>query len=101
MPKRKEQRAWNNLKAQPQRNYALCMRALGQKIEKHHVIPKSRGGKETVPLHPICHRKIHARFTMRELERFGSLDLVLANEEMIHFVAWLRHKPLDFYKANR
>jgi hypothetical protein len=39
---------------------ALCERPLGRRIEWHHPVPKSRGGREMVPLHPICHRTIHA-----------------------------------------
>ncbi len=37
----------------------LCGRPLGSRIEWHHPVPKSRGGRETVPVHPICHRAIH------------------------------------------
>ena len=46
---------------------ALCGRALGRRVEWHHVIPKSRGGRETVALHPVCHRTIHAHLTNGEL----------------------------------
>ena len=39
------------------------------RVEWHHAVPKSRGGRETVPVHPICHRAIHAALTNKELER--------------------------------
>ena len=47
----------------------LCGRPLGRRMEWHHPVPKSRGGRETVPVHPICHRAIHAALTNKELER--------------------------------
>uniref|UniRef100_UPI001952D452 HNH endonuclease n=1 Tax=Klebsiella variicola TaxID=244366 RepID=UPI001952D452 len=46
--------------APPATACALCARPLGRRSEWHHVLPKSEGGRETVPLHPICHRTIHA-----------------------------------------
>ncbi len=39
---------------------ALCDRPIGTQVEWHHRVPKSEGGRETVPVHPICHRTIHA-----------------------------------------
>jgi hypothetical protein len=47
----------------------LCGRPLGHRVEWHHPLPKSRGGRETVPLHPICHRTIHAHLSNAELAR--------------------------------
>jgi hypothetical protein len=34
-------------------------------------VPKAKRGRETVPVHPICHRAIHANFTNAELARSG------------------------------
>ena len=47
----------------------LCGRPLGARIEWHHPVPKSRGGRETVAVHPLCHRTIHATFTNAQLAR--------------------------------
>ena len=47
----------------------LCTRPLGERVEWHHPIPKSRGGREKVAIHPICHRTLHARFSNGELQR--------------------------------
>ncbi|MEL7231679.1 MAG: HNH endonuclease, partial [Pseudomonadota bacterium] len=52
----------------------LCGRPLGRRIERHHVIPKSKGGREVVDLHPICHRKIHSVFSNTELARLATID---------------------------
>ena len=64
----------------------------------HHLVPKSRKGRETVLLHRICHRKIHSLFTEKELERsFSTIDLLLDHPELQAFVGWLVGKPPDFY----
>lgn len=65
----------------------------------HHLIPKSQGGKETIPLHPICHRKIHALFNEKELaRRFQTIEALRANEDIQSFVTWIKGKPPDFYR---
>ena len=41
----------------------------GKKSEyHHHVIPKSKGGKKTVPLCASCHSKIHECLSLRTAE---------------------------------
>lgn len=48
----------------------LCGRPLGtDNIDRHHLVPKSLKGREQFPIHRICHRKIHATFSERELLR--------------------------------
>jgi 5-methylcytosine-specific restriction endonuclease McrA len=75
----------------------LCSRPIGAVTELHHPVPKSRGGKERQPVHPICHRTIHANFTNSDLEkRFATVDALLAHEEIGRFVAWIANKPSDF-----
>ncbi len=34
----------------------LCGRPLGKTVDRFHPIPKSRGGRDTVPVHPICRK---------------------------------------------
>ncbi|WP_067735367.1 HNH endonuclease [Novosphingobium naphthalenivorans] len=76
----------------------LCARPLGRRIEWHHPVPKSRGGRETVPLHPICHRTIHARFSNAELARMtASAEALLQSEDIRRFVRWVAGKPADFH----
>jgi hypothetical protein len=74
----------------------LCERPLGRKVEWHHPVPKSRGGRETV--HPICHRTLHATFANVELAKKGSDAAVLRHEpEVAKFVRWIADKPPDFH----
>jgi hypothetical protein len=75
----------------------LCSRPMGQVTEWHHPVPKSRGGKERQPVHPICHRTIHTNFTNSDLEkRYATAEALLAHAEIGRFVAWVANKPPDF-----
>ncbi|HUO55227.1 MAG TPA: HNH endonuclease [Rhodoblastus sp.] len=77
---------------------ALCGRPLGVKIEAHHMIPKSHGGRATVALHPICHRKIHTTLSEAELrDRFHTVESLRENDEIRTFLKWVANKPPDFY----
>ena len=76
---------------------ALCHRPLGTRTEWHHVVPKSEGGRETVPLHPICHRTIHAAADNATLARLGDLGPVRALPPLARFLKWVANKPPDFH----
>ncbi|RST29982.1 HNH endonuclease [Sphingomonas ginkgonis] len=80
----------------------LCARPLGRRVEQHHPVPKSRGGRLTVPVHPICHRTLHARFTNVELAKTdGERDALAADPELARFLAWIGGKPPDFHAPTR
>ena len=36
-------------------------------IERHHIVPKSKGGTKTIPLCYICHRKVHGEDPEKQL----------------------------------
>ncbi|MGE5722005.1 MAG: HNH endonuclease [Sphingomonadales bacterium] len=80
----------------------LCGRPLGSRIEWHHPVPRSRGGRETVPVHPICHRTIHAVLSNKELAcGHASADALRAHPEIGRFVRWLEGKHPDFHAPTR
>ena len=80
----------------------LCGRPLGRRTEWHHVVPKSRGGRETVPIHPICHRTIHRHLTNRQIARdFASAEALRAHPEIARFIAWVADKDSDFHVPTR
>jgi uncharacterized Fe-S cluster-containing protein len=80
----------------------LCARPLGERVQWHHPVPKAKKGRVTVPVHPICHRTIHAHFTNAQLSRIGEdLETVLAHEEVGKFVKWVKDKPPDFHAPTR
>jgi hypothetical protein len=81
----------------------LCERRIPpSQRDSHHLIPKSWGGTQTVALHRMCHRQIHALFTESELARhLNSIDALKTNEELRPFIHWIRTKPDDFFERTR
>lgn len=77
----------------------ICGRELGTiLVEEHHLIPKTFKGKVTVPLHKICHQKLHTVFSERELLLYyHTFDRILENEVMQVFVKWVANKDPGFY----
>lgn len=76
----------------------LCRRPLGGRHEWHHPVPKSRGGRDVVALHPICHRTLHTRFSNADLERIGEdVETLRADPEIARFLRWIALKPPDFH----
>jgi hypothetical protein len=81
---------------------ALCGRDLGRRVEWHHRVPRSEGGTETLPLHPICHRTIHACATNRELATtLADLKTLRAQPDIARFLRWIADKPPDFHAPTR
>lgn len=75
----------------------LCGRSLGKKIVWHHPVPKSRGGRDVVPMHPICQQTLTTNFTNSELQRHAlDVDALLANPSVRKFVDWVAKKDPDF-----
>jgi len=65
----------------------LCDRPIPPALrDAHHLIPKSRGGVNTVFLHRACHKQVHALLTETELARF---------------IEWVQDKPNDFNPPTR
>ncbi|WP_051630607.1 HNH endonuclease [Afifella pfennigii] len=76
----------------------LCGRPLGRRVEWHHPRPKSRGGREVVPIHPICHRTLHACFSNLVLARMAEEAEPLSQHPRIaRFLNWIADKPPDFH----
>jgi len=82
----------------------ICKRKLGNvNISKHHLIPKSRGGKksELIIIHNICHQKIHSIFTEKELKRnYNTVEKLVTHESMIKFINWVAKKDPAYYQKN-
>jgi hypothetical protein len=85
-------------------NCPLCGRPLvaGKSIDEHHLLPKSQGGREKHLMHRICHRKIHATLSEKELAKnFTTWPALQAHEEIAAFIAWVQKKPPEFYDNSR
>ena len=75
----------------------LCGRPTGKTIIWHHPVPKSRGGRDVVPMHSICQQTVIANFTNSELQRHGTdVEMLLANPNVRKFVDWVANKAPDF-----
>ena len=75
----------------------LCGQPTGKLIVWHHPVPKSRGGRDVVPMHPICQQTLIANFTNSELQRHGvDVGSLLANPNVRKFVDWVAKKDPDF-----
>ena len=75
----------------------LCGRPCGSTVVWHHPVPKSRGGRDTVPMHGICQNLLTTTFTNSELQRAGmDADVLLANPAVRKFVDWVAGKDPDF-----
>lgn len=80
----------------------LCGRPFDTLIQMHHPVPKAKKGKGTVPVHPICHKTIHANFTNSELARIGDApDIIRGHPAVAKFIAWIAGKPADFNAPTR
>jgi hypothetical protein len=75
----------------------LCSRPTGETIVWHHPIPKSRGGRDVVPMHVICQKTLISHFTNSELQRYGmDVEGLLADPVIRKFVDWVANKEPDF-----
>jgi hypothetical protein len=75
----------------------LCGRPTGKTIVWHHPIPKSRGGRDVVPMHPICQQTLITNFTNSELQRHGmNVEALLDTPAIRKFVDWVAKKDPDF-----
>lgn len=82
----------------------LCQRPIAQPASLHHLLPLAEGGRntETVLLHQICHDKIHATFSERELAKFyNTIEALIADERIQKFIKWVRRQPPQFYDRTK
>ncbi|AGW91756.1 HNH endonuclease [Cupriavidus sp. DF5525] len=82
----------------------LCGRELvpGPSTDLHHPVPRSHGGREVVPMHRVCHQKIHSVFTEAELATtFHDWHALRRHPAMAEFIRWIARKPPEYYDRNR
>lgn len=81
----------------------LCNRTLAAPFNRHHLLPLSKGGKNTptIVMHKICHDKIHAVFTEMELKRYyHTIERIQDHEAMAKFIKWVSRKDPQFYDSS-
>lgn len=80
----------------------LCKRELGNIWDRHHLVPRTFGGKEVVNIHRICHNKIHSVFTEKELAQYyNTIERLLESEQIVRFVKWIEKKHPDYYEKTK
>jgi 5-methylcytosine-specific restriction endonuclease McrA len=69
---------------------SLCQRDVS-KVTRHHLIPKSEGGRETVDLCVACHKTLHAFFTNRTLSaELATIESLRQEPELQAYLGWVR-----------
>ena len=81
----------------------LCNRELAEPIVRHHLIPPSKGGRDTptVAMHKICQAKVHAVFTETELKNYyNTVDRLKEHDDIIKFIKWVSKKEPEFFDTS-
>lgn len=66
-------------------------------LEKHHLIPRSKKGKETIDVCSSCGDQLHHLFTLKEMETtYHTLESLLSSEKVQTWIKWISKKPQDF-----
>lgn len=87
----------------------ICHREYGGEVQYHHLKPvtfKTRTKEvhdenNLIKIHRVCHQKIHATFSEKDLlNYYHTIDRLLSHEEIQKFIKWVKNKPLDFYDKN-
>jgi hypothetical protein len=64
--------------------------------EKHHLVPKSRKGKETILVCRNCGDQLHKLFSNKEMERaYNTIEAILSDERIQKWIKWVKKKK-DF-----
>ena len=82
----------------------LCGRRLldDATTDLHHPVPRSHGGRAVVPMHRVCHQKIHSVFTEAELATtYHDWNALRAHPAIADFIRWIARKPPGFYDRSR
>jgi len=72
---------------------ALCGRQVSR-LSRHHLVPKSEGGVQTVALCQACHTTLHKFFTNRTLARQKcTIEALRQDPDIQRYLAWIRKQP--------
>jgi glutaredoxin-related protein len=74
----------------------LCCRDTpAQYLEKHHLIPKSKNGKNVVYFCCDCGDQVHKFFTNKELQtRYNSIDSLKSDANVNKWIKWVSKKKI-------
>ena len=95
---------WKNSGKKLQANKCqICFRDIPDEyLEKHHLIPKSKKGKDTIDVCNACDDQLHLLFTNKELaKQYNTLDKLLSSEKVLTWVNWIRNRPRMYTVCNK
>ena len=70
----------------------ICETFVG--TSKHHIVPKSKKGKDIVLICDSCHKQIHSIFTNDELaKQFFTIEKLKQNENVQKWIKWRKTHP--------
>jgi len=80
----------------------LCEREVPE-LTEHHLVPRSRGGLDTVGICRDCHRQLHALFSNKLLEtEINTYEAIMADERFVKYIKWVKRRPFGaVQKAKR
>jgi len=75
----------------------LCKRDVSDLyIQYHHLIPKSKHGKVTIPICESCHNFIHKTWTNKELrDSYNNIETIYNDGKYKKFYKWLLKQSLE------
>lgn len=82
----------------------ICKREMitGPSIDRHHFVPKLKGGKVVTLLHVICHRKLHSVFSESEMAKYyNTSEKCLERDEISSFVKWVQKKDSEYMESHK
>ena len=76
----------------------ICKRNVPEQyLERHHTIPKSKGGKETISVCVNCGDTIHQLINIKELKTtYNTIEALNSHPDIQKWSKWIFKKPNDF-----
>ena len=63
-------------------------------LEKHHLIPKCKKGKETIDVCGDCADALHQFMSIKEMQKkYNTLDRILEHPKVQNWIEWIHKRP--------
>ncbi len=80
---------------------ALCERTV-KRVTRHHLIPRSEGGRVVVDLCVPCHKTLHSFFSNHTLSsQLSTLEALRQEPDIARYLAWIRKQPDTIIRVHR
>jgi hypothetical protein len=79
-------------------NCPICERIVPNGCwEKHHLIPKSKKGKEIIKVCISCGDALHKIFTLKDMKNnYNNIEIINQHPDIQKWKKWISKKPNDF-----